>query len=67
MRLALGVEYDGSGFHGWQRLSASGTQAPDGSLQEHLHSRASAGRQIAAEKRSDGAPPLQIESDGTVF
>jgi hypothetical protein len=26
-----------------------------------------AGRQIAAEKRSDGAPPLQIDSDGTVF
>jgi hypothetical protein len=26
-----------------------------------------AGRQIALEKRRDGAPPLQIESDGTVF
>jgi len=26
-----------------------------------------AGRQIAAEKRSNGAPPIQIESDGTVF
>ena len=26
-----------------------------------------AGRQIALEKRSEGAPPLQIESDGTVF
>ena len=36
MRLALGVEYDGSGFSGWQRLSAAGTQAVDGSLQTAL-------------------------------
>ena len=26
-----------------------------------------AGREIAAERRSDGSPPLQIDSDGTVF
>ncbi|MFL6664856.1 MAG: DUF1688 family protein, partial [Rhizobacter sp.] len=26
-----------------------------------------AGRQIAAELREDGAPPVRIESDGTVF
>jgi hypothetical protein len=26
-----------------------------------------AGREMAAELRSDGAPPLTIESDGTVF
>ncbi len=36
MRLALGVEYDGSGFSGWQRLSASGSREPDGSLQTAL-------------------------------
>ena len=36
MRLALGVEYDGSGFSGWQRLSASGLRTPDGSLQTAL-------------------------------
>jgi tRNA pseudouridine38-40 synthase len=36
MRLALGVEYDGSGFCGWQRLSAAGSQAADGSLQAAL-------------------------------
>ena len=36
MRLALGVEYDGSGFSGWQRLSAAGTHAADGSLQTAL-------------------------------
>jgi tRNA pseudouridine38-40 synthase len=36
MRLALGVEYDGSGFSGWQRLSAAGAQEPDGSLQTAL-------------------------------
>ena len=32
MRLALGIEYDGSGFSGWQRLSTAGEVAPDGSL-----------------------------------
>ena len=26
-----------------------------------------AGREIAKELRSDGAPPLKIESDGTIF
>ena len=26
-----------------------------------------AGRQIAAERRAGGGPPVQIESDGTVF
>ena len=36
MRLALGVEYDGSGFSGWQRLSASGLRQPDASLQTAL-------------------------------
>ncbi|MES2858954.1 MAG: tRNA pseudouridine(38-40) synthase TruA [Pseudomonadota bacterium] len=36
MRLALGVEYDGSGFSGWQRLSPAGLMAPDGSLQTAL-------------------------------
>jgi len=36
MRLALGVEYDGSGFSGWQRLSTAGSQVPDGSLQTAL-------------------------------
>lgn len=38
MRLALGVEYDGGGFSGWQRLSPAGGQAPDGSLQTALES-----------------------------
>ena len=27
----------------------------------------SAGRRIAAELRADGGPPLQLESDGTLF
>lgn len=36
MRLALGIEYDGSGFSGWQRLSVAGSQARDGSLQTAL-------------------------------
>ncbi|MDQ3039503.1 MAG: tRNA pseudouridine(38-40) synthase TruA [Pseudomonadota bacterium] len=36
MRLALGIEYDGSGFSGWQRLSVAGSQVRDGSLQTAL-------------------------------
>ena len=36
MRLALGVEYDGGWFSGWQRLSAAGSLEPDGSLQTAL-------------------------------
>ncbi|WP_374249415.1 tRNA pseudouridine(38-40) synthase TruA [Thermomonas sp.] len=36
MRLALGVEYDGGGFSGWQRLSAAGCVEQDGSLQTAL-------------------------------
>ena len=36
MRLALGVEYDGSGFSGWQRQGPAGSQADDGSLQTAL-------------------------------
>ena len=36
MRYALGIEYDGSGFSGWQRLSPAGTHAADGSLQTAL-------------------------------
>ena len=36
MRYALGIEYDGSGFSGWQRLSQPGVMTPDGSLQNVL-------------------------------
>lgn len=36
MRFALGVEYDGSGFSGWQRLSPAGSHTADGSLQTAL-------------------------------
>lgn len=36
MRYALGVEYDGGGFRGWQRLSQAGTMVADGSLQAAL-------------------------------
>lgn len=38
MRYALGIEYDGSGFSGWQRLSQPGSAEPDGSLQNALES-----------------------------
>ncbi len=38
MRYALGVEYDGGGFRGWQRLSEPGAMRADGSLQTALES-----------------------------
>ncbi len=38
MRYALGIEYDGSGFSGWQRLSQPGAFGFDGSLQAMLES-----------------------------
>ena len=47
MRFALGVEYDGGRFSGWQRLSTAGTQVADGSLQTALEmalSKVAAGR-----------------------
>jgi tRNA pseudouridine38-40 synthase len=36
MRLALGVEYEGTGRLGWQRLTPAGHHAPDGSVQTAL-------------------------------
>ncbi len=36
MRLALGVEYDGGNFTGWQRLTQAGSGAADRSLQAAL-------------------------------
>ena len=36
MRYALGVEYDGSGFLGWQRLSKPGTPEPAATVQGSL-------------------------------
>ncbi len=36
MRFALGVEYDGGAYSGWQRLSQADALEPDGSLQTAL-------------------------------
>ena len=36
MRFALGVEYDGGAYLGWQRLSQAGALELDGSLQTAL-------------------------------
>ena len=48
-----------------QRLSVSAEQLPLARILEGGTWRA--GRAIALEKRPDGSPPLQIDSDGTVF
>ena len=57
MRLALGIEYDGGGFLGWQRLSPHGSGPDDGSLQaavEHALSRvADAPVQVTCAGRTD--------------
>jgi len=42
MRYAMGVEYDGSEFKGWQQLGESGRPSVQASLQEALSSVADA-------------------------
>jgi hypothetical protein len=65
----------------WRALTVSLLDEIAARVRERLHKSAeelplacileggtwAAGRQIAAERRSGGVPPLQIESDGTVF
>jgi hypothetical protein len=47
------------------RLKRSAEELPLGNILEG--GTWAAGREIAAEKREGGGPPLKIDSDGTVF
>jgi len=53
MRYALGVEYDGSEFKGWQQLGESGCPSVQASLQEALSSVANAPIQVVCAGRTD--------------
>ncbi|MEN5265669.1 tRNA pseudouridine(38-40) synthase TruA [Stenotrophomonas sp. TWI587] len=53
MRYALGVEYDGSEFKGWQRLGESGCPSVQASLQDALSSVANAPIQVVCAGRTD--------------
>ncbi|WP_108796746.1 tRNA pseudouridine synthase A, partial [Xanthomonas fragariae] len=53
MRYALGVEYDGSEFQGWQQLGAHGGPSVQASLQAALSSVADAPVQVVCAGRTD--------------
>lgn len=53
MRYALGVEYDGSEFKGWQQLGESGRPTVQASLQEALSSVAAAPIKVMCAGRTD--------------
>ena len=53
MRYALGVEYDGSEFNGWQQLGDSGGPSVQASLQDALSSVANVPVQVVCAGRTD--------------
>ncbi|RBA97404.1 tRNA pseudouridine(38-40) synthase TruA, partial [Xanthomonas oryzae pv. oryzae] len=53
MRYALGVEYDGSEFQGWQQLGEHGGPSVQASLQAALSSVADAPVQVVCAGRTD--------------
>ena len=53
MRYALGVEYDGSEFKGWQYLGETGAASVQGALQEALSSVANAPISVVCAGRTD--------------
>ncbi len=53
MRYALGVEYDGSEFQGWQQLGEHGGPSVQASLQAALSSVADAPVQVICAGRTD--------------
>src|SRR5690606_8231516 len=63
-RYALGVEYDGSGFRGWQRLSRPGEPDPDtvqGVLEAALSSVADAPVSTVCAGRTDAGVHAQCQ------
>jgi tRNA pseudouridine38-40 synthase len=63
MRYALGVEYDGSGFRGWQRLGASraGERTVQAALEQALASVADASVQATCAGRTDAGVHAQCQ------
>ena len=64
MRYALGVEYDGSDFHGWQRLSAHGQEGVatvQATLEEALSSVAAHPVQVVCAGRTDAGVHAQCQ------
>jgi tRNA pseudouridine38-40 synthase len=53
VRYALGVEYDGSEFHGWQQLGESGPPTVQGALQAALSSVADVPIEVVCAGRTD--------------
>jgi Pseudouridylate synthase len=53
MRYALGVEYDGSDFKGWQQLGESGCASVQATLQDALSSVANAPVSVVCAGRTD--------------
>ncbi len=63
-RLALGIEYDGGGFHGWQRLTPGGESSPDtvqGVLEDALASVAAARVDTICAGRTDAGVHAQCQ------
>ena len=64
MRYALGVEYDGSGFRGWQRLGANaqtGEPTVQAALEQALASVADASVQTTCAGRTDAGVHAQCQ------
>jgi len=53
MKIALGIEYDGSGYHGWQRQDHDGLLTVQGSLEEALSRVANEPVEVSCAGRTD--------------
>ncbi|MFT4198697.1 MAG: tRNA pseudouridine(38-40) synthase TruA [Pseudoxanthomonas sp.] len=61
MRYALGVEYDGSGLHGWQHLGEGGPPSVQAALEQALSTVAAAPVRVACAGRTDAGVHAQCQ------